>query len=50
MKNFYVFLDVDGVLNNYKWIKFVHNKNLEEKGYHKYMCPYNVKALNNLRK
>lgn len=50
MKSFYVFLDVDGVLNHYKWIKFVYRLGLEKKGYSRTVCPFNVKVLNKLLK
>ncbi len=48
MNKFYVFLDVSGVLNNYTWFQFYKDKNLNKKGYDRLICPYNLKALNEL--
>ena len=46
MKNFYIFLDIDGVLNNRNWIKTCVDYNLESKGYNKFIDPNSIKALN----
>jgi hypothetical protein len=48
MKKFYVFLDVDGVLINYKWKKLVHYLKLNKLGYSQDICPFNVVVLNRL--
>lgn len=48
MKNFYIFLDIDGVLNNRKWIKKCVDCDLENQGYSRFLDPSCIKALNTL--
>jgi len=48
MNNFYIFLDIDGVLNHYNWFKKVFLHRLNKKGYSKYICPKNIENLNML--
>lgn len=52
-KDFYIFLDMDGVFNSYSWYIYVKNNKLEEKGFSSEFCPDNLtvfnKILNDLR-
>lgn len=48
MNKFYVFLDIDGVLNNYVWIKKVYYS--KDPNINKYISKDNVKILNNFLK
>lgn len=45
MENFYVFLDIDGVLNTASWFKKVNKLGLESLGYSKHFSPQNVQEL-----
>ena len=47
MKNFYIFLDIDGVLNDIEHIKKVHMSGIKENAT-KIFNPESVLALNNL--
>ena len=51
MKDFFIYLDIDGVLNNYDWIKLFsdENSNFAKKN-DKYIDLRCIKALNNLMK
>lgn len=44
--NFYIFLDIDGVLNHVRWFKKCLLENLEKKGFHLFFCPANIENLN----
>lgn len=46
MKKFYLFLDIDGVLNNITWLKNCVDNNLEEKGYYRFIDPKCIDAIN----
>lgn len=50
MKEFVIFLDVDGVLNNWDWIKFYNNNLKSSQYFEKYISPKNVKMLDYLLK
>jgi hypothetical protein len=49
-KDFYIFLDIDGVFNSYGWAYHVKKNKLEEKGYHEEFCPDNLKIFNKMLK
>lgn len=47
MKNdFYVFLDIDGVVNSVEWFKVFIKENLEKEGFNQFFCPANIQNLN----
>jgi hypothetical protein len=48
-EKYYIFLDVDGVLNNERYLKKCFKKN-GGKGMHMYYAPFDPKCLNNLMK
>lgn len=50
MNDFYLFLDIDGVLNNRQWLIKCKNCNLEKDGYSRYIDPKCMNALNYLIK
>lgn len=47
MKDFYIFLDVDGVLCSWTWIIHFYHNIKESDYYEKYLSPNNVKVLDN---
>lgn len=48
MEKFYIFLDIDGVINHYNWLKKYYFENLKKEGFHQFFCPENIEALNKL--
>jgi len=49
-KDFYIFLDYDGVFNYWEWIYKVKGSELEAKGYSFEFCPDNLKVFNKILK
>lgn len=49
-KDFYIFLDIDGVFNSLSWANYVKNNNLEEKGFNKEFCFENLNIFNKILK
>jgi hypothetical protein len=49
-KDFYIFLDHDGVFNFNKWMLKIKGSELESKGYSFEFCPANLKVFNKILK
>jgi|LGOV01.1.fsa_nt_gb hypothetical protein len=49
-KDFYIFLDIDGVFNSYGWAHHVKKNNLEKEGFSAEFCSDNLKIFNKMLK
>lgn len=49
-KDFYIFLDVDGVFNSFSWKYYVRDNKLDEKGFNEEFNPANLNVFNKILK